>query len=96
MVANLLHHKDNFCWSFYIDGAGLEDLYTAEKFDDLKPLFGAMFAEFIESHTHWGWIELSSFYGDMSPLLKDLEQFDVVTYPDGVCDRCYDLACRLV
>ena len=32
-----------------------------------------------------GWIDIDSFFGDFTPLLQALKQFDVVTYPDGVC-----------
>ncbi len=67
-----------------LGGNGLADMY-AGKIEDLKPLFGSMFSEYIESYTHWGWIELDNLYGDMRPLLRDLELYDVVTYPDGVC-----------
>ncbi len=60
---------------------------------DLKLLYGALFAEILKPYTHWGWTTLDGFFGDMTPLLRDLEQYDVVTYPNGVCclpshERC--------
>ena len=44
-----------------------------------------MFRDYLTASTHWGWTDLDCFFGDMSPLLKALDDYDVVTYPDGVC-----------
>ena len=66
-------------------GDGLEGVYSADKIADLKPLYGALFHELLEPYTHWGWVDLDGFFGDTTPLLNDLEHYDVVTYPHGVC-----------
>ena len=55
------------------------------KVADLKPLYGAMFADQIERYTHWGWVDLDMVFGDFAPMRAALENFDVVSYPDGVC-----------
>ena len=60
-------------------------LYAGEKGADLKPLYGALFADMLKPYTHWGFMDIDTFFGDMTPLLKDLEHYDVATYPDGVC-----------
>ena len=51
---------------------------------DLKPLYGAMFHDIIESYTHWGWVDVDSIFGDFTPLIDALEDYDIVTFPDGV------------
>jgi hypothetical protein len=60
-------------------------VYAADKIADLKPLYGALFRDLLEPYTHWGWVDLDGFFGDTTPLINDLEHYDVVTYPHGVC-----------
>ena len=56
------------------------------KLPDLKPLYGAMFADMLAAHTHWGWMDLDVVFGDTTPLVQAaLQGFDVITYPDSVC-----------
>ena len=43
-----------------------------------------MFAAELDAYTHWGWVDLNCFYGDLSPMLVKAHDFDVVTFPDGV------------
>ena len=69
-----------------------EGLFTSSQHDkanDIKLLYGAMFADRLNSvkrqYTHWGWVDLSCIYGDLSPMVAKLSDFDVVTYPDVVC-----------
>lgn len=66
-----------------LDGDDLGHLYTGDKGADLKPLYGALFEEMLKPYTHWGFIDIDSLFGDLSPMLKDLENYDVVSYPDG-------------
>ena len=66
------------------DGPGLEHVYTGVKMNDLKPLYGAMLADVLAPYTHWGWIDIDCLFGDLSPLLVALRDYDVVAYPDGV------------
>ena len=55
-----------------------------EKSDNLKPLYGAMFAAELSNYTHWGWMDTACIYGGMTTVLKSLLAFDVVTYPSAV------------
>jgi hypothetical protein len=50
----------------------------------LKPLFGGMFADYLQDYSHWGWIDLDTVVGDMSKMIDDLKSHHVVTYMDGV------------
>jgi hypothetical protein len=59
-------------------------LYAGEKGADLKPLYGGLFADMLKPYTHWGFIDVDTFFGDVTPMLKDLEHYDIATYPDGV------------
>ena len=60
-------------------------LFHGDKANDLKVLYGIMFEDVLKPYTHWGWMDTDVFFGDMSPMLQDLEHYDVVTYPNGVC-----------
>lgn len=62
---------------------GMEDLKGGSKKGDLGPMYGAMFEDYLKDYSHWGWFTFDSFFGDLSPLIKDLKTFDVVTYPNA-------------
>ncbi len=62
----------------------MEQLFHGDKANDLKVLYGIMFEDVLKPYTHWGWMDTDVFFGDMSPMLQDLEHYDVVTYPNGV------------
>ncbi len=62
----------------------MEQLFHGDKANDLKVLYGTMFEDVLKPYTHWGWMDTDVFFGDMSPMLQDLEHYDVVTYPNGV------------
>ena len=44
-----------------------------------------MFRDHLLHYTHWGWIDIDSIFGDLSPMMEHLRHYDLVTYPDGVC-----------
>ena len=71
-----------------LDLRELGDVYFGMKVADLKPLYGAMFADLIQDFTHWGWVDIDSIFGDFTPLLEALARFDIVSFPDGVCAEC--------
>jgi hypothetical protein len=66
----------------------MEDLKGGSKKGDLGPMYGAMFEDYLKDYSHWGWFSFNSFFGDLSPLIKDLKTFDVVTYPNAVGVMC--------
>ena len=47
-------------------------------------LYGAMFENELAAYTHWGWIDIDCFFGDLSDMISHLHHYDIVTYPDGV------------
>ena len=51
---------------------------------ELKALYGAMFQDMLTNYTHWGWVDVDSIFGNFEPLIDALEDFDVVSFPDGV------------
>ena len=63
-------------------------IIAAEKANDFKPLFGAMFASELSEYTHWGWMDLQCVYGDLQSLVRMCSKYDIVTYPDSVCEVC--------
>ena len=63
---------------------GLNDAREGGKKADMQPMYGAMFEDYIKDFTHWGWFTFDSFFGDLSPLISDLNDYDVVTYPNAV------------
>ena len=73
--------------------SGRDGIYFDMKVADLKPLYGAMFEDVIANYTHWGWLDIDSIFGDFTPLIDALEDYDIVTYPDGVCQLRYACIC---
>ena len=70
LINVLLLSSVNACIICCLDGYAFAGVYTGSKGNDLKPLFGAMFSDYIHSstnaYTHWGWVDLDCVLGDMS------------------------------
>lgn len=50
------------------------------KLTDLKPMFGHVFAEMIDSYDYWGWGDLDVIYGDLDEhFSQQLGKFDVIS-----------------
>jgi hypothetical protein len=63
---------------------GSHALFTSSKVNDFKPLIGAMFEEELRNYSHWGWMDMDMFLGDLgSALTPFLDTHDVITFPDG-------------
>ena len=56
-------------------------LHSAWKINELKPLFGELFAEDLKAYDFWGWCDLDIIWGDLRTFLteKVLNDFDVIT-----------------
>jgi hypothetical protein len=59
-------------------------IHSKTKKFNLRPPLGAMFADYLQEYTHWGWVDLDMLMGDLSKLIEDLDHYDLVTYADGV------------
>eukprot|EP00929_Paragymnodinium_shiwhaense_P033671 TRINITY_DN18450_c0_g1_i10.p1 TRINITY_DN18450_c0_g1~~TRINITY_DN18450_c0_g1_i10.p1 ORF type:complete len:898 (+),score=161.13 TRINITY_DN18450_c0_g1_i10:232-2925(+) len=61
------------------------------KGNDLKAVYGALFAQELVNYTHWGWTDLDIFWGDLRPFLPEdvLTEYDVFTAPDGFVPALY-------
>ena len=53
------------------------------KVPDFKPMYGAMFHDLLSDYTHWGWMDIDTVMGDLSPLIAHLRHYDVVSFPDS-------------
>ena len=68
---------------FHVDNLVRTMTELKGKVNDLKPMYGAMFHDLLVNYTHWGWMDIDTVMGDLSPLMQQLRQYDVVSYPDG-------------
>lgn len=58
---------------------------------EFKPALGHIFADFLETYSHWGYSDVDILFGDLERWITpdELQFFDVVTYGFGDQDRIY-------
>ena len=57
---------------------------------NLKPLYGALFVDFLVGYSHWGWLDLDLLPANLSHWLlpADLDTFDLLTFTSPPPDSC--------
>lgn len=58
---------------------------------EFKPAFGFIFAEYLDSYSHWGYADFDILFGDLTRWITndELTEYDIVTYSFGDQQRLY-------
>eukprot|EP00937_MAST-01D_sp_MAST-1D-sp2_P002756 g2756.t1 len=60
------------------------------KINDMKMIYGRIFAKEVSDFAYWGWFDLDMLFGDLkSTIAQYIPEYDVLTFPDGGLGAAY-------